>query len=67
MKKHKVTIIEFDPTWMQRLNSEVYFETEEAAKTYVDNFNKVNSVTEAEGYLLANYFGIVDQTEKIQS
>jgi len=65
--KHKVTIIEIDPNWMQQINSEIYFETEESAKSYVDNFNKVNSVSETEGYLLANYFGIVDQTEKIQS
>jgi hypothetical protein len=65
--KHKVVILEFDPTWQQKIDSEIYFDTKEAAETYIASYNEINSTNKAEGYLLASYGGEVNSTEKIST
>jgi hypothetical protein len=57
---YQVDIVECERGWGQRLEETLYFDTEDEALAYCDNFNKQNTQkTAPDWYMVANYQGRV--------
>jgi hypothetical protein len=59
-KAYKVTIMESERGWGQRIDEVKYFDNETDAKAYVNSFNSHNTATEVpDWYMYAQYDGRV--------
>lgn len=57
---YRVDIMEYDRGWGSKLDETIYFDSEDAALTYCDEFNSMNtSKTVPDWYMVADYKGRV--------
>jgi len=61
MRAYRVDIFEYELGWGSRLDESIYFDDEQEAKDYADNYNKKHNTeaTTPDWYMVARFAGRV--------